>query len=154
MLESIIQLDIKHTHKYAMDKYRNDNTGCEIDIIIEDKENQELDLYEVKYSSKDEPYHVKNMFMHDFILEIENRFNSKVRSYNVIYNGKTLNKKIAYEEVFRQQIELCIKNNRPTRKWDNLLLEAQTNKRDSLEIRFINVEEFLLSLQVIKKANN
>lgn len=145
MLESIIQLDIKKTHKYVMDKYRNGD-GREVDIIIEDKDNQEIDIYEVKYSTKDESYHLKNMFIPDFILEIENRFNSKVRSYNLIYNGKTLKKKITYEEVYKYQIDLCKKNKRSAKYWEDLLLEAQINKRDSLEFNFINAEEFLLSL--------
>lgn len=145
MLESIIQLDIKHTHKYVMDRYRN-GEGREVDIIIEDKNTKELDLYEVKYSSKDELNHWKNMFIPDFILEIENRFNSKVRSYNLIYNGMTMSKTISYEEVYRFQIDFCKANKRSAKFWEDLLLEAQVNNRDSLEVNFINAEEFLLNL--------
>ena len=145
MLESIIQLDIKHTHKYVMDRYRN-GAGHEVDIIIEDKNTKELDLYEVKYSSKDESYHLKNMFIPDFILEIENMFNSKVRSYNLIYNGMTMSKTISYEEVYRYQIDFCKTNKRSAKFWEDLLLEAQVNNRDSLEVNFINAEEFLLNL--------
>ena len=90
---------MKHSNKYNFDKYRNDQTGYEVDLIIIKDEG--IHLYEIKYSKLDLAKHARNIINNDFILELEHIYNKSIVARNTICRGNTIVKEVNPTDVFQ-----------------------------------------------------
>ena len=140
ILECVIYLDLKHSNKYNFDKYRNNETGYEVDLLITTEEG--IHLYEIKYSEFDLIEHTRNIVNNDFILELEHIYSKKVTSYNIIYRGITLTKEVNPEEVFQILVDSSIREN-AKEKWIRLRDRAKQFSWSTIQINYINAAEFL-----------
>lgn len=143
ILECVIYLDLKHTNKYNFDKYRNNETGYEVDLVITTEEG--IHLYEIKYSELDLIEHTRNIINNDFILELEHVYNKKAASYNIIYRGVTLTKTVNPVEVFQILADCSIREN-AKEKWIQLRDKAKQFNWPNIQINYINVTEFLCKI--------
>lgn len=145
ILECTIYLDLKHSNKYNFDKYRNNETGYEVDLIIIDDE--VMHLYEIKYSEHSLDEHVRNIINKDFITELEQVYNKKVSSYNILYRGKTITKEVNTVEVFNTLAESSLRVNAKD-KWIQLKNKATQFNWDSVQVNYINITEFLCDISI------
>jgi len=149
ILECVIYLDFLHSNKYNFDKYRNNETGYEVDLLITTEEG--IHLYEIKYSEFDLIEHTRNIVNNDFILELEHIYSKKVTSYNIIYRGITLTKEVNPEEVFQILVDSSIREN-AKEKWMRLRDRAKQFSWSTIQINYINAAEFLCMIQASLKS--
>lgn len=146
--EAIIYLDLQHSNKYDFDKYRNEATGMEVDLIIKNQDKGTMEIYEIKHSREPLIGHAKNIVNKEFLLELENQFGLKISSYNIIYNGNNLVKKVNPVDVYKELKEYAknLQRTNAEQKWEQLEQRAQVQKWETLSVNFINATEWLCNI--------
>lgn len=144
MLEAIIQLDLYKGKKHIISKYRNNTTGMEVDLIIENKGS--IDLYEIKHSSKIVYEQAKNLVTDTLLNEIEAYYEKPISSLNILYtgeNGETV--EINPIEVYKSIVIKRQALGKPTKQWTELIKQANLENWQSKQVNYINITKFLLS---------
>ena len=146
--EAIIYLDLQHSNKYDFDKYRNEATGMEVDLIIKNQDKGTMDIYEIKHSRELLIGHAKNIVIKEFLMELEREIGLKISSYNIIYNGNNLVKDINPIDVFKELKEYAksLQRTKAEQKWEQLEQRAQVQHWETLSINFINATEWLCNI--------
>ena len=145
IMETIIYLDLQHSNRYNFDKYRNEASGYEVDLVIKNNDKKTMDIYEIKHSSQALITHAKNLVNTDFILELEAELGYKVSSYNIIYNGESIVKVVDPKDVFEEMSTLAIKEAGKD-KWNQLKQRANTFNWEDKIVKYINATQFLCEI--------
>ena len=100
--EAVCYLDLKMENRRDFDMYRTSDGKCEVDLIIRNKKDGWMDLYEIKHSAQIVGEQVKHLVNREFVREIEREFACKARNYYVLYNGKETEVEYVPEKVFEE----------------------------------------------------
>lgn len=150
--EAICYLDLKVENRRDFDMYRTADGSCEIDLIIRNRKEGWMDLYEMKHSSQKTGEQVKHLINREFVREIEQEFGCKARNYYVLYNGKNMEVEYIPQEVF-QDLEMKNVNLGKTgnaRKWERLRESAAVQGWKPVKVYYRNMEEFLCGLEIVR----
>lgn len=150
--EAICYLDLKVENRRDFDMYRTADGSCEIDLIIRNRKEGWMDLYEMKHSSQMTGEQVKHLINREFVREIEQEFGCKTRNYYVLYNGRNMEVEYIPQEVFRD-LEMKNVNLGKTgnaRKWERLRESAAVQGWKPVKVYYRNMEEFLCGLEIVR----
>lgn len=150
--EAICYLDLKVENRRDFDMYRTADGSCEIDLIIRNRKEGWMDLYEMKHSSQMTGEQVKHLINREFVREMEQEFGCKARNYYVLYNGKNMEVEYIPQEVFRD-LEMKNVNLGKTgnaRKWERLCESAAVQGWKPVKVYYRNMEEFLCGLEIVR----
>ena len=108
-------------------------------------DNDSICLYEIKYSKQSLDEHSRNIINKDFITELEQVYNKKAASYNILYRGNTLTKEVNPVDVFSNLAESSIRAN-TKEKWQQLKARATQFNWQPTPVNYINITDFLSSI--------
>ncbi len=150
--EAICYLDLKVVNNIDFDMYRSSDGSAEIDLIIRNKKDGWIDLYELKHSSVRTEEQVKHLVNKDFIRDVEQAMKCKVRTHYVLYNGENATMSYHPVQVFSnlEQKAIDMKKTNAAEKWERLVEQAQTQNWEPVEVIYRNMEDFLCSLQIVR----
>lgn len=150
--EAICYLDLKVENRRDFDMYRTADGSCEIDLIIRNRKEGWMDLYEMKHSSQRTGEQVKHLINREFVREIEQEFGCKARNYYVLYNGRNMEVEYIPQEVF-QDLEMKNVNLGKVgnaQKWERLRESAAVQGWKPVKVYYRNMEEFLCGLEIVR----
>lgn len=70
-------------------------------MIIRNRKEGWMDLYEMKHSSQRTGEQVKHLINREFVREMEQEFGCKARNYYVLYNGRNMEEFLCGLEIVR-----------------------------------------------------
>lgn len=150
--EAICYLDLKVENRKNFNMYRTADGSCEVDLIIYNRREKWMDLYEIKHSSQIVEEQVKHLVNREFVREMELEFGCKARNYYVLYNGKETEVEYEPQEVFRN-LELKsmeLDKQEASRKWERLRESARAQEWTPIKVQYKNTSEFLCGLELVR----
>jgi hypothetical protein len=152
IMEAVCYLDLKMDNRMDYDMYRTADGSCEVDLIIRDKKEGWMDLYEIKHSSQVIPEQAKHLVNREFIREVEQANGCQVRSYHVLYTGPERTERMVPAEVFGLLEQNCLDAGKTSGavRWERLREAAENQNWEAVEVHYQNMEDFLCQLQIVR----
>ncbi|MDO5406781.1 MAG: AAA family ATPase [Eubacteriales bacterium] len=150
--EAVCYLDLKAAKTIDFDMYRTSDGSCEADLVIRNKQEGWIDVYEIKHSSQVVYEQAKHLLNRDFIREIEQVFSCNVRNYYVLYNGQDKSVQLKPETVFGELEQKYLKQQKTSQaeKWGSLREQAEGQAWETVNVQYRNTEKFLCGLPLIR----